>query len=100
MAPKIGKIPFAAFLKNSLRDLSSSLFSFLFITLEVLSCLPNSLGQQLIIPVSSWKQKKAWELLLPPIPEFWPSHCLCAKMSNAASPRLKIIYTAKLSPIM
>ena len=51
-------------------------------------------------PVSLWKQKKAWELLLPPIPDLRLSHCLFPRISNAASPRLKIIYTAKLSPIM
>ena len=37
--------------------------------------------------------KKAWEFLLPPIPVFRPSHCPCARISNAASPRQVIIFT-------
>ena len=44
MTPNIGNMAFAAFLKNSLRDWSSSFFTFFFITLEVLDAyeLPNS----------------------------------------------------------
>jgi hypothetical protein len=39
---KIGKAPFAALLKNSLRDWSSSFFFDFFITLEVFLLPPNS----------------------------------------------------------
>ena len=40
---KMGKAPFAAFLKNSLRDWSSSFFFDFFITLEVFMLPSNSL---------------------------------------------------------
>ncbi|MBQ9525791.1 MAG: hypothetical protein IJR69_11865 [Bacteroidaceae bacterium] len=35
--------------------------------------------------------KKAWELLLLPIPDFRLSHCLYVRISNADSPRPVII---------
>ena len=40
--------------------------------------------------------KKAWEILLSPIPVFRPSHCPIPRISNAASPRQVILYAQPL----
>ena len=58
-----------------------------------ITCLPAPpcLGR---FNLSLWKQKRHGESNLSPIPVFRPSHCPCARISNAASPRQAIIYTA------
>ena len=54
----------------------------------------NKLNIVIILTFSkSWKQKKAWEFLLSPIPTIRPSHCPVLRISNAASPRQAIIYS-------
>lgn len=44
MAPRMGNVPLAAFLKNSRRDWSSSLFFFSFIGIEVNAYRPPNIG--------------------------------------------------------
>ena len=89
MAPKIGKAPLAAFLKNSRLDWSSSFFLFSFIII-IIKCLLNSRIQHQ--NQNNLGNKKAWEILLSPIPAFRPSHCPHTRISNAASPRQVILY--------
>ena len=84
IAPRIGSAPFAAFLKNSLLDWSSSFFLF-FITFEVLKDayeLPSSA----LILLKVGNKKDVGVNSSVPIPIIRLSHCLQVRISNASQP--------------
>ena len=85
-APIIGRVRFAAFLKNSRLDWSSSFFLFfciLFIELKDAYELPNS---ALIFCFRSGNKKDVGVCSSAPISILRPSHCLHVKISNASLP--------------
>ena len=85
LIPKMGRVPLAAFLKNSLRDWSPSSFSFFFITLEV-SKLPPAPKFGVNNMLRSGNEKDVGVYSSAPIPKFRPSHCPFPRISNASQP--------------
>ena len=74
IAPKIGRTPFPAFLKNCLLFRSSSSFLFFpssFMTLSIIAAIriPDFANFKTLINEKTWESALAY-------PTFWLSHCL------------------------